>query len=52
LKGYAVKMMFKDAIILKSEPVDDKTIEEGMVYLRKLLELALLKILKAPAPKE
>ena len=44
LKSHAVNMMFKDAIILKKEPLDEKTVNKGIAAFQQLMEKALSKI--------
>ncbi len=45
LKSHAVNMMFKDAIVLKKEALDEITICRGMNTLKGLMHNALNKIL-------
>ncbi len=37
LKSHSVNMMFKDAVILKKESLNDKTIKKGMDQLQDLM---------------
>lgn len=41
LKSHAVNMMFKDAVVLKKEELDDNTVVRGMHLLKNLLNDAL-----------
>lgn len=41
LKSHSVNMMFKDAIVLKKEQVDQMTKDRGMLALRGLMQNAL-----------
>jgi hypothetical protein len=44
LKSHAINMIFKDAIVLKKEQLDDKTKEDGIEVLQKLMTKAILKL--------
>eukprot|EP00350_Pseudokeronopsis_sp_OXSARD2_P013421 CAMPEP_0170548922 /NCGR_PEP_ID=MMETSP0211-20121228/7094_1 /TAXON_ID=311385 /ORGANISM="Pseudokeronopsis sp., Strain OXSARD2" /LENGTH=161 /DNA_ID=CAMNT_0010854635 /DNA_START=1468 /DNA_END=1953 /DNA_ORIENTATION=- len=43
LKGQAVKMLLKDSILIKNEPLTKEMIAEGMVYLTSLIEKSVQK---------
>lgn len=45
LKSHAVNMMFKDAIVLKKESLDEQTVFKGMNTLKGLMQNALTQIL-------
>lgn len=41
LKSHAVDMMFKDAIVLKKENLDDETKQKGINTLKSMMNSAL-----------
>lgn len=49
LKSYAVNMMFKDAVVLKKEPLNEVTLQKGMFALEDLMKSAITKILEEGA---
>lgn len=46
LKSHAINMIFKDAVVLKKEPLDEGTIEKGMNSLRTLVSGAVQVLVK------
>ena len=41
LKSHAINMMFKDAIILKKEKLNEETIKKGSLTLEKIMKKAM-----------
>jgi hypothetical protein len=48
LKSHAVNRIFKDAVIIKNEPLDDNVINDGMTQLHELLEKSIRKLMNDP----
>jgi hypothetical protein len=44
IKSHAVNMMFKDAIVLKKETLNEETLRKGMIALQELMKNSIIKI--------
>ena len=45
LKSHAINMVFKDAVILKKEQLEEKTIQRGIEVLKNLMEKSISQVL-------